>query len=152
METVNEIRREIHIEASPEEVWAVVGDTEGYRTWNPFITAVQGNLRKGGSLSVTARFVRGVPALKFQAEVVRLEPERELSWRVSFAGGMLCALHSFTLCEQPPGGVLFIHCEQFTGIFGSLALHVVRRWFCGRYDGMNKALQACVIARKRTGS
>ncbi|NTW62817.1 MAG: hypothetical protein HGA46_01740 [Chlorobiaceae bacterium] len=82
------------------------------------------------------------------AGLEHLEPERELSWRVSFAGGMLCALHSFTLCEQPPGGVLFIHCEQFSGVFGSLALQVIRRWFWGSYDGMNNALQACVIARK----
>lgn len=47
----------VDIEATPERVWAVLGDLAAYPEWNPFIRSASGKLAEGGRLTL-----RMVPA------------------------------------------------------------------------------------------
>jgi hypothetical protein len=44
---MQELRREIEIDAPPERVWAVVTDFAAYPEWNPFIRRIRGELHEG---------------------------------------------------------------------------------------------------------
>jgi uncharacterized protein YndB with AHSA1/START domain len=49
---VIELRREIEIDARPEEVWHVLMDFRSYPEWNPFIVSIEGEARPGARLKV----------------------------------------------------------------------------------------------------
>ena len=48
-----QIITQINIEASPEEIWQHLTDFASYPQWNPFIAAIEGDLRVGSRLTVT---------------------------------------------------------------------------------------------------
>jgi ribosome-associated toxin RatA of RatAB toxin-antitoxin module len=49
------------IEASPDVVWAVVSDLDGYPDWHPFFATVQVHDRDGDERARTARCTHGTP-------------------------------------------------------------------------------------------
>jgi uncharacterized protein YndB with AHSA1/START domain len=49
---MQEVRREIDIDAPPAAVWAVLTDTRSYSEWNRFIPHLAGELREGAKLDV----------------------------------------------------------------------------------------------------
>lgn len=68
---------EIDIPAPPEQVWAVLVDTESYSDWNPvFINAV-GQYQPGATVQNTVRPPTG-DDLQIDAKVITVEPNREL--------------------------------------------------------------------------
>ena len=50
-----EIVTEVQIDATPGEVWSVLGDPASYRDWNPFIVSMEGELVEGATLTNTLR-------------------------------------------------------------------------------------------------
>jgi len=42
----------VHIDASPDQVWAVLSDFERYPDWNPFIVSATGTLLPGARLAL----------------------------------------------------------------------------------------------------
>ena len=44
------VRHEISINASPEEVWSVLMDTEKYTDWNPTMNLLEGEIKEGNKV------------------------------------------------------------------------------------------------------
>ncbi|KRW94064.1 SRPBCC family protein [Paracoccus sp. MKU1] len=45
-----EVVTEVGIDATPAQLWALLGDPGSYRDWNPFIVSVEGALAEGETL------------------------------------------------------------------------------------------------------
>ena len=80
-----ELRDSIHIAASPERVWALVGDVRRLPDWSPQVDSTR--LRSGfDSVRLGTQFTNrnsdGELVWTTHAEVVRFEPGREIAFRV----------------------------------------------------------------------
>jgi hypothetical protein len=140
---LREIQTEIHINASPGEVWRVLTDFGAYPEWNPFVKRVEGELRVGARLEIFVQ-VPGGRGMKFKPEVLRVEAARELRWIGSLAvPGLFNGEHIFRLEPAGAGATRFLHGERFTGLlipFMGGTLAKVERG----YGLMNDALRARV--------
>ena len=63
----------IDIDATPEDVWAVLSDLPSYPSWNPFIREASGQLAAGERLDVTMQ-PDGGRAMRFRPTVLEAEP------------------------------------------------------------------------------
>lgn len=80
-----ELRHSIHVVASPERVWALVGDVRRLPDWSPQVDSTR--LRSGfDSVRLGTQFTNrnsdGELVWTTHAEVVRFEPGREIAFRV----------------------------------------------------------------------
>lgn len=146
-----QISHTIEIEASPEEVWAIVADTASFPSWNPFIRKLEGELRTGAKLAATIESP-GHRSTTFRPTVLAVEPARELRWigRVLIAP-IFDGEHSFLLEPTATGGTRFTQAERFSGI--------LVRVFSGTLDStelgfrqMNEALKARAEEARRVSS
>lgn len=110
-------RKTFHVEtvipASPEEVWAVLMDTENYPEWNPVFVAVEGEYSLGATVKNSVRFPDGA-TVDMSATIRTFEEARELR---QFGGtwGLMTFDHQWLL--QPiEGGTRVIQHEVDRGL------------------------------------
>jgi hypothetical protein len=147
---MKELRTEIEFEGTPEEVWEVLADLPAYAEWNPFITKVQGELRRGAKLEVHME-PEGERAMTFRPTVMVSEPARELRWlghllvRRIFDGE-----HRWQIEETGPGRVRFTQSERFGGILVPLLWKRLRDGGTAKgFRAMNEALARRVAGLHR---
>jgi len=129
----------IEIQATPQQVWAVLADTAHYPQWNPFITSSSGQIHVGATLTNVMHDATGNTT--FTPTVLVAEPGRELSWigRVP-PGGIFTGEHTFTLTQIRPGVVLFTQREDFTGVAVPFYEHWLHTDTLPMFKAMNDAL------------
>ena len=77
----HEIKTEIVINSTPENIWKELMNFEAFPEWNPFIKsiAVVNEFQIGGKLKVLLHILNRKPQ-KFSPKVITLDPHREFSW------------------------------------------------------------------------
>ena len=104
------------IEATPEQVWPVLTDTDAWPDWDSGVIKVDGRLALGQKLSITASVT---PGRAFRVKVVQLS-ERE---QMVFVGGMPLGLftgkRTYTLAPEATG-TRFTMREEYRGPLASL--------------------------------
>jgi hypothetical protein len=129
------------IDASPEEVWAVLSDLDAYEAWNPFMLSATGTLAEGERLDIRMR-PPGGKARRFRPTVRAAVPGRELRWLGSVGvPGVFDGEHAFTI-EATDGGSRLTHEERFTGVLVPLMARSLRRQILPAFEAMNAALKA----------
>lgn len=132
------IRVETPLSASAGLVWDVLTDFPRYGEWNPFITAIDGELRLGARLHVTLALPGRKPRT-IAPTVVALEPERRLRWRGRlWVPGIFDGEHGLEI-EEHEGALLFVHREDFRGVLVPLVGKVLSETSVG-FAAMNDAL------------
>jgi len=112
----NEIHSEATVEASADEVWAVLSDFGSYGEWNPGMESVQGEATVGTRLTI--RFaLNGGRVMTMRPMVLVAEPGHELRWLGRLLlPGLFDGEHRFTIEEREPGRVTFSQDERFRGL------------------------------------
>ena len=107
------VHHEITINASPEEVWAVLIDTDNYEHWNPAMILLEGEVRKGAK--VTYQFTQDANNVsQIPSKVKQLIPNEILNQ----GGGLPIILtfdHKYILKPIGQDTELIIH-EDYRGI------------------------------------
>ena len=75
----NEIRTEIEMEGTAQEVWDVLADFPRHPEWNPGMTKIEGAPVTGERLAVTFSMASG-RTIVMKPRVLVAEPGRELRW------------------------------------------------------------------------
>ena len=75
-----EIKTEIVINASAEEIWNVLLDHKEYPKWNPFIKKITGSAVQGGNLAVTIQSEGNEP-MDFTPIVLINKENDEFRWQ-----------------------------------------------------------------------
>jgi hypothetical protein len=110
-----ELRSEVEINAPPSHVYAVLTDFPQYQAWNPFLTAVRGELAVGRKLAVEMSLPEG-KAYLLEPEVTEVAEALELRWRTRFfAAALLEAEQLFLLKEPRPGVTRVVQGLNFSG-------------------------------------
>jgi hypothetical protein len=133
------LQTSIQIQATPQQVWAVLTDTADYPAWNPFIVSSAGPVRVGATLTNVMHDATGNTT--FTPTVLVAEPGRELRWigRVG-PGGIFDGEHTFTITQIRPGVVLFTQREDFTGVAIPFYEHRPHADTLPMFKAMNDAL------------
>jgi hypothetical protein len=120
-----EVRSQVDVNASADQVWAVLTDFSSYPIWNPFIYPLKGELRTGSPLEVTIH--PGSQTITYQATMIAVNRARELTWSGrTFSGGVFETTYSFTIEPLESGGVRLVSHESHKGFAAILAFGVLK--------------------------
>jgi hypothetical protein len=110
------ISHTIEIDATPDEVWGILADTESYPEWNPFIETLEGDLTSGAHLR-TRISAPGGSTMTFKPRVLVAAPGSELRWLGRLlVRGLFDGEHAFVLESLPGGRTRFTQSETFSGV------------------------------------
>lgn len=140
MKAQKQIVTEITINATAEEVWAVLVKNEDYGSWNPLIIESTGEIIKGGKLKNTLQ--TGEKTMVFKPKITELTPNKRFEWLGHLLiPGIFDGRHFFELKELENGQTLFIHGENFKGILSGFILKSIGEDTTQNFIKMNKALK-----------
>jgi len=140
---MQDLNREIEIDAPPERVWAVITDFRAYPEWNPFIRRISGELREGARLEVRIE-PPGARATTFKPTVLTVEPNRELRWLGRLlVPGIFDGEHSLGIEPLESSRTRFVQSERFSGVLVGLVKGTLKKTDAG-FEQMNAALKARV--------
>ncbi|MGC9515803.1 SRPBCC family protein [Methanocrinis sp.] len=135
-----EIREEIEILASSEEIWKVLTDFEGFSEWNPFIRPLVGVAEDGARLRVQIR-PPGGRAVAFRPRVTKVVKGREFRWKGRLlVPGLLDGEHIFEIEPLGPERSRFVQREIFSGLLVPFMAKSVDQTLAG-FGEMNRALK-----------
>ena len=136
----NQIRSEIVIEGSAEEVWSVLADFGSYGAWNPGMNRVEGEPRVGSRLVIRFTPV-GRRAMTIKPVVTVVEPERELRWLGRLLiPGLFDGEHRFELHPDGSGSVRFVQSERFKGLLVPFVRRMIEVDTVATFEAVNQAL------------
>src|SRR5690606_9212910 len=140
-----EIVTEARIEATPQEVWALLGNPASHAEWNPFLVRMEGEMRKGARLTNTMRPGGGDREMSFRPLVLEAEPGKELRWLGRLFLPRIFDGEHYILLEERDGVTHLTHGERFRG---------VALWFIdvGRFRPDFEAMNAALKARVEAGA
>lgn len=129
----------VTIDVPAGAVWQALTQLDGYRRWNPFITAAVGTLIVGERLDLTIQ-PPGSRAMNFRPWVTAVEEYRYIEWlgRVGLPG-VFDGRHSFTLTPISTGRTLLQQSETFSGALIPFSGSILTRTRAG-FTAMNGAL------------
>jgi hypothetical protein len=138
-----QLQTTIEIEATPEQVWAVLTDFPRHAEWNPFLTSVSGDPTEGSRLRV--RLVPpGGRGITMRPRVTLVEPGRTFEWLGHLGPrGIFDGRHRFEL-RSTTGGTLLTHGESFSGLLVRLLARSLDTGTVAGFVAMNEALKARV--------
>ncbi|KAF2029975.1 hypothetical protein EK21DRAFT_45459, partial [Setomelanomma holmii] len=140
------VQIETEIDATPEEVRAIILDFARYSEWHStFIQSMNTippgrdprKLQQGETLNAKIRGIKLVP-------IVKANSSTELTWHGSTFGGAFAGRHYFQFIEShvTPGGTTFVHGEDYDGwltwMFGKGLLGIGRRSAARMFDDFSK--------------
>ncbi len=135
------LRTAIDINASGERVWRVLTDFGAYREWNPFITSISGELRRGARLEVRVHALGG-RGVTFRPTVLVADQNRELRWvgRLLFPG-IFDGEHAFQITPLEKGRVRLLQQETFRGLLVPALRWLLDGQTRAGFEAMNRALK-----------
>ncbi len=137
-----DVHTTLTIAAPPGRVWSVLTDFAAYPQWNAIISHVRADLRVGGAMRFRIR-IDSAPELGFAARFVRVDAERELSWRggAPLVPALAWGEHYFRLAAHEHGTHL-THGEHFGGLLALVMRGTTHARVTRTYDRFNHALKA----------
>ena len=96
----------IDIGASPDVVWKLLTNADGYSKWNSTIVELAGNIDRGGRIRLRSKLA---PSREFKLKVKQFEPPHVLSW------GDAMGTRVFRLSPSARGGTRFSMSEVIGG-------------------------------------
>lgn len=135
------LRTAIDINAPAERVWRVLTDFGAYREWNPFITSISGEVRRGARLTVRVQ-PSGGRGMTFRPTVLVADQNRELRWVGRFLWpGIFEGEHAFQIRPLEKGGVRLLQQETFRGLLVPLLRWALDGETRAGFEAMNHALK-----------
>ena len=142
-----EIKTEIIINSSPEQVWNELMNFESYPEWNPFIKSltIENEFKEGKKLSVILQLLNQKPR-KFTPKIKSIVPHQEFSWLGNlFIPKIFDGYHYFRL-EKQDDKTKFIQKEKFSGILGFFIKFIAKDTL-NSFTAMNEVLKQRVESK-----
>jgi hypothetical protein len=139
---MHEVRTEIEIDATAEQVWSILLDFPSHPEWNPFVRRIEGIAEVGDRLNVFIQ-PQGSRGMSFRPTILALVPNQELRWLGHFLlPGIFDGEHYFQISQLAPGRVRFVQGERFSGILVPFAKSSLDGGTKAGFSAMNQALKA----------
>ncbi len=143
---MKELRTDIEIHGTIDQVWDVLTDFSLFPEWNPFIKKIEGDLKLSSQLRIQIE-PPGGKAMTFKPTVKILEPKTEFRWFGSLLlPGIFDGEHIFQLEKIDNNTTKFIHCENFSGLLVPLFWKNLNTQTRNGFEEMNEALKERIEA------
>ena len=106
----------VFINSSPEAVWNVLTDAANWKTWNPTIESIEGEILPDHKLRV---FTKLSPGRAFPVRVSEFTPPRRMVWVGGMPFGLFKGVRTYEI-SPAKGGVEFSMREEFSGPLSGL--------------------------------
>jgi uncharacterized protein YndB with AHSA1/START domain len=111
------------IDASPDTVWAILTNADGYAEWNPEIVGIAGQIAPAGR--ITARVRLGDGAIRsVTMRVTALEAPTRMEWTGGMPFGLFVGRRTFTVTPAGRGAEFRLHLRM-SGALSSLIIKSV---------------------------
>jgi len=144
-----EVSTTIEIDATPENVWAVLADLANYAKWHPVYVGVTGQLAAGSMLTITTTHPKTGRTMTAKVNVRTAEPGTELRWASSLLG-VTISKRTFRL-SPAADGTLLVQTGTYRGLGGGRGRAITN--VIGRiqdtYVAINEAIKQQAEARQR---
>ena len=138
---MKELKTEIEINGTTDQVWEVLTNFSSFPKWNPFIKKIEGELKIGAELKVYME-PPGGKGMTFKPIVKILEPKTEFRWLGSLLfPGIFDGEHIFSIEPVGVNRVKLVHREEFRGVLAGLILRLVGENTRRGFEAMNQALK-----------
>ena len=133
---------EIIIPASPDKIWAVLIDTDGYKEWNPVFVPLKGRLEQveEGEILTWLYTQPGQDPIETEMKVVKFVEDKQLNQQGGI-WGILNVNHNWFL-DPVPEGTRVTNREEWSGIG---VLFWDYSWVEPTYKEMNENLKKQVL-------
>ena len=129
------------VDASADQVWAVLSDFDAWSEWNPSVPRIHGECQAGSKLHLTLA-MPGRPSARVSAVVTSAVPNRSLHWRGNVGGDRIFAgTREFDIAAQPDGTVVVTHVEDVSGLLFPIFKAVMGDAIQKHHDNLNVALK-----------
>jgi len=105
----------VNISATPDIVWTLLTDAEGFPRWNSTVTGIEGQIREGERLRL---HVPG-STRTFTPKVSEVVPNERMTWSDGVAP-LFRGVRRFLLRPRDDGSTDFTMEEQFSGVVFAL--------------------------------
>jgi|HubBroStandDraft_1064217.scaffolds.fasta_scaffold256751_1 hypothetical protein len=147
-----EVSTSIEIDATPENVWAVLADLASYPQWHPVFRSVTGQLAVGSKLIIRTTVPATGRPMTVRVKVLTVEPGTELRWASKLLG-ITISKRRFLLSPSG-GGTLLVQAATYRGLGGSRGYRGGRivdviGSIQGTFEAINEAIKQQAEARQR---
>jgi len=143
-----EIRTSVEIDATAEDVWAVVADFAAYPEWNPFVRRIDGWPERGQRLTMEIA-PPGGKVTRLRPRLLQAVRPQHLAWLGRFYLPRLLDGEHHMYIEPLDGGVCFHHGEQFRGLLVPFMKKSLEAQLRPGFDAMNQALKQRVESQRQ---
>lgn len=137
---MKEKKTEIFIESSPENVWKVLIDLNGWKEWNPAVREVDGEAKLGSKLKVTMK-AGGKSGTVMKPVISKLEDQKSLVWTTSLGAGHIFKNEKIIELERSGQGTRITHKEVFGGLLPTLTWGKFEKMVIPMLNSMNEGLK-----------
>jgi hypothetical protein len=130
----------LDITASPEEVWQVLTDFNGYSRWNPFVTRAKGSAKEGDRIELLLKPFPPKDRI-LQASIGLLKEPAELRWSTYVIPAMLKWEHTLHVEDFHEGHVCIVQRAVFSGILAGRYEKKLKEHFKSGLAAMNQAIK-----------
>ena len=135
-------RTDFEIDASDEQVWAVLVDFEQYADWNLSLPSISGDLREGSTVSLTLG-LPGRPNLNVKAQLREVTANRRLTWCGHLgADRLFTGYREFAIEPLAERKVRVTHVEDLQGWIAPVFEALMGRSVQRHHDTFNESLKS----------
>jgi hypothetical protein len=135
------IEHRIGIQAPAEVIWEVIADLKSWADWNPLYPRAAGEIRLGGTLSLTLQ-VPGQKPREIAPVVLDWTPNELLHWRLTLLGGLVKTTRFLEIEKLAEESCIVSNGEIFGGLVGPTAAKRMGQSIYRGFREMNEALKA----------
>ena len=145
----HQIRTQLDIHATPDEVYAVIADVAAYPQWNPTMVETDGVGDLGEKLRLRMQPSEG-RGMTFRPTVTAAEPGVAFEW-LGHLGvpGLFDGRHRFELTDLGDGRTRLVHGERFSGLLVRALRRMLDQGTARDFELVNAAI-AQRVAEQRT--
>ncbi|WP_299363189.1 SRPBCC domain-containing protein [Winogradskyella sp.] len=140
------IYTDIEIEASPEEVWEVLTDTDSYKKWAVFMVDVQGEIKDGNRITVIFQINPEKEKRNIIDHTISVIDNEEFFWAEKGPGG-ISDNHHFKVESVGNSKTRFIQSDELKGGITWLMGGNLSKMYGEGYQAFNRNLKTEVERR-----
>lgn len=111
-----EIRKDIVINASKEQVWHTIIDFRNYKRWNTQLSFLGGEVKPKGKLHLKLS-IKGSDPYEFKPVISHWEENKQFAWlAITGVSSVFDGEHFFEIKELENGKTLLVNREEYKGI------------------------------------
>ena len=137
---MKEKKAEIFINSSPENVWKILANLNGWKDWNPTVLEVAGELALGSKLKVTMK-AGGKSGTVMKPIISKLDNKKTLVWTTSMGAGHIFKNEKIIELEKSGEGTKVTHKELFGGLLPTLTWAKFEKMVLPMLNSANEGLK-----------